>query len=154
MKNRRAFTLLETVIALSISCSIFVISLYNLKEYQQRVEEQQTLEWFKNTFKSMLNYCYLNKRAIRVHFDSNKITFNLDEGTNNFDPGKGINKTELKKHILPKTLKVSENFKKIYRIDSAGEAPPMTVTFVSTLTNRTYIYKIQMNWGEIVEQKK
>lgn len=154
MENRRAFTLLETVIALSISCSIFVISLYNLKNYQQRIEEQQTLKWFKDTFKSMLNYCYLNKRAIIVHFDSNKITFNLDEGANNFDSVEGINKAELKKRILPKTLKVSENFKRKYRIAPNGEAPPMTVTFKSTLTNRTYIYKIQMNWGEIVEQKK
>lgn len=144
MKNRKAFTLLETVIALGISCSLLIISIYNLKNYQDRVEEQQTLEWFKDTFKSMLNYCYLNKRAVLVRFENNKITFNSDVGTN---------KAQIRSRNLPKTLSVSENFKRTYRISSSGEAPPVTIKFKSTLTKHTYIYKVQMNWGEIVEKK-
>lgn len=44
MQVRRAFTLLETVVSLAIFCSLTIFSIYNLKDYQARVEERQYLQ--------------------------------------------------------------------------------------------------------------
>ena len=143
MRNliRNGFTLLETVIVLAIFSLTMAVSLYNLRDYQAKVEEKQALEWFKNNFKNTFNYCFLYQRVEELQINNyHKISFVSIDG-------------HRKNHILklPKTLSVSASDNKKYFIYDSGQAPPITITFQSKLTHREYIYKIQMGWGEIVE---
>lgn len=144
MRNliRNGFTLLETVIVLAIFSLTMAVSLYNLRDYQAKVEEKQALEWFKNNFKNTFNYCYLNGTSgfLNLEPENHAIRFQLMD-----HPGKH------KKLILPKTLSVKESKLKRYVIYLSGQAAPITITFQSKLTHREYIYKIQMGWGEIIE---
>lgn len=146
MKKHQAFTLLETMISLGIICSLLIISLYNLKGYQEHVEEQQSLVWFKDSFKNAFNYCYLNKRSgsLFLNQDNNKVTFNLD-GKN------GKRKIYQKK--LPAFMSIVSASATGYWISSNGQGAPVTIIFKSALTKKKYIYKIQMGWGEINEIK-
>lgn len=145
MKVRPAFTLLETVIGLVIVCSTIMISVYNLKDYQAHIEERQAIEWFKNSFKSTFNYCYLNHKTANVYLmqNQNRIKFDIQKDNQN----KSHNK-ELK---LPRGLKI-DNQKK-YIIGVNGQGGPAVITFHSTLTNKIYSYTVQMGWGEISENK-
>ncbi|PMD70218.1 hypothetical protein [Companilactobacillus nuruki] len=148
IQSRKAFTLLETVISLTIFCSLIIISTINLKDYHAQVEEKQAIESFKNTFKSSFNYCYLNKMALKIYVDKteNIISFNaVGNGS------KDLNKAIIKKVKFPKTLSIVK-FENGYTIGNSGQAAPATIIFNSQLTNKTYTYKIQLGWGEIVEK--
>lgn len=145
-RYKGGFTLLETVIGLFIFCSLTLLSFNNIKNYQDIVEERQSLEWFKNTFKSVFNDAYINQHASRFMIENhNKIIFDIT----------GNKKGETKEisRTLPSTLRFSENSKGEYRVSSTGEAPAATITIKSTLTNKTYIYRVQLGWGEITEEK-
>lgn len=140
---RFGFTILEMVISLAIICSFATISIYGLKDYQSRVEEQQFLESFKSTFKNVFNYCYLNKTAatIDIYPKTNIIIFEF-------------NKTYRKsiRMKLPKSLEVSKSLEKTYYISQKGMSSPETISFYSKLKHKCYIYKIQMSWGEVIEK--
>lgn len=143
-KVRNGFTLLETVIGLTIFCALTLISLNNLKDYQARVEEKQALEWFKDTFKSAYNRAYLQNHASKLIIqDKNEIIYDVDKNGKNF--GRHISRK------LPKTLTVSENSFNEYNIHAKGDSGSVTIRFQSTLTHKVYEYKIQMGWGEIIE---
>lgn len=138
--------MLETTISLGIVCSLLIISLYNLKDYQARVEEYQALEWFKDTFKSAFDYSYLNGVATNMTIAPDTIEFNADQ--------KAATKKEYyfhKFHKLPKSLTTGNN-KITYTIFKSGQAAPITIEFKSVLTHQKYTYKVQMGWGEIIEE--
>jgi len=145
MQSRKAFTLLETVISLAIVCSLAAISIYNLKDYQARADEKQAIIWFKNTFKNTFNYCYLNDKGALILLDPK-------ENTIEFSPtaGSGM-KHQIRK--LPTTLKLGSNSHLRYTIYGSGQGGSMSLKFLSTLTHKTYTYKIQMGWGEIIESE-
>lgn len=144
MRNliRNGFTLLETVIVLAIFSLTMAVSLYNLRDYQAKVEEKQALEWFKNNFKNTFNYCYLNTTSgsFSINQEEHFILFQIRDR-----PGK------FRKLYLPKTLVVNESRNHLYNVYLSGQAAPITIEFDSTLTHHKYIYKIQMGWGEIIE---
>ena len=143
--TRKAFTLLETVIGLGIFCFLTTISLYNLKDYQAKLEEKQSLEWFKDTFKGVFNHAYLTHRSSKFMIDNgNTIIFDISAENK---------ETKEIKRKLPSTLKFNENSRKEYTISSSGQASPVTIIIKSTLTNRTYKYTVQLGWGEIIEEK-
>lgn len=144
--KKPAFTLIETTISLGIVCSLMIISIYNLKNYQARVEEQQALEWFKDTFKSAFDYSYLHGVATNLTIAPDSIEFNADQRTT----GKK-NYRFHKFRMLPKALKAG-NSKTTYTIFKSGQAAPITIKFKSSLTHRSYSYKVQMGWGEIIEE--
>jgi prepilin-type N-terminal cleavage/methylation domain len=144
--HKDGFTLLETVISLTIICILTTISIYNLKDYQAKMEERQSLEWFKNSFKNAFNKAFLTKSGIEVIVEKqNEVIFDI---TNN---GKGSDI-----HIsrrFPKTIKIFESSNNSYMIYGSGQAKAVTFTFVSSLTNRKYKYVVQLGWGEIIETK-
>nr|WP_269083226.1 type II secretion system protein [Companilactobacillus kimchiensis] len=146
-RSRSGFTLLETVISLAIFCTLAAVSIYNLKDYQAKVEERQAISWFKNTFTETLNYGYLNKRAAKFQWftDSNTIKF-ISNGS------LAGQQKYYKKKKLPATLRINSNAAIDYGIADSGVAPPMSIQFHSTLTNKDYSYKVQFGWGEIIEQ--
>ncbi|WP_334333389.1 type II secretion system protein [Companilactobacillus sp. HBUAS59544] len=135
--RKEGFTIIETIIGLMIVCSLVAISVWNLKDYQARIEERQTLQWFKGKFKNAMNYAYLN------HEDAKVI---VDPGYLQISNGK----FQVQKH-LPKTLTITTGHQ-VFRISKSGETSPRTVIFQSTLTGKKYEYTIQMGWGEIVEK--
>lgn len=138
MDSKKAgFTIIETTIGLMIVCSLIAISVWNLKDYQARIEERQTLQWFKGKFKDSMNYAYLNREEVKVVVDSKYLQFSNG-------------KSQIKRN-LPKTLKLNSGHQ-VFRISRSGETAPRTVIFESTLTHSKYEYTIQMGWGEIVEK--
>ncbi|WP_162256531.1 hypothetical protein [Companilactobacillus futsaii] len=132
---------METIVSLSIFCSLTIFSICNLKDYQARVEERQYLEWFKDSFKSTFNYCYLHNTGGRMVFDKEKIIFHTSEGT----------RTQTQSKKIPKSLKITSGARTNYTINKAGEASAATIIIESSLNHKKILYKIQMNWGEIVE---
>jgi len=147
LQVRKAFTLLETVISLTIMCALVSLSVYNLKDYQARVEEKQAIEWFKNSFKSTFNYCYLHNRTAIFYWlpQKNSIQFDILQPS-----GSEKNYRVLK---LPKTLRVASNSAIHYAISQHGQGSMMSLKFHSELTHKNYAYKIQFGWGEIIEGK-
>lgn len=141
MQVRRAFTLLETVVSLAIFCSLTIFSIYNLKDYQARVEERQYLQWFKDSFKSTFNYCYLHNTGGRMVFDKKRIIFHTSQD----------DKTKTQSKKIPKSLKITSGTRANYTINNSGEATAATITVESNLSHKKIFYKIQMNWGEIIE---
>jgi len=143
---RRAFTLLETVITLTIMCTLVAISIYNIKDYQARIEEKQALEWFKSTLKSSFNYCYLHNRTAILYWlpDENSIQFDILQPSGT--------KKNYRKLKLPRTLRVAKKEAIHYAISQSGQAAPMSIKFHSELTKKNYSYKIQFGWGEIIEE--
>lgn len=140
--SRQGFTLIETVIGLAIVCSLLVVSVWNLKDYQARIEERESLEWFKNSFKNEMNYSYLNRKPAYLKIRGDHVTFGRHAVN-----GKII----LKKKIFPKSLR-NTNGPIDYFIGKSGQSAPKTIIFESKLTHRKYEYRIQMGWGEIIEK--
>lgn len=140
--GKRGFTLIETIIGLAIVCGLIAVSVWNLKDYQARIEEKEGLEWFQNSFKNEMNHSYLFHKKANLRIRENKITF-IRYAAN----GKAI----LKKKTLPKTLK-NTNGPIDYFIGESGQSGPRTIIFTSQLTHRKYEYRIQMGWGEIIEK--
>ncbi len=141
--RRSAFTLLETVIGLFIICSLVTISSWNLKGYQAQVEEKQSIEWFKNTFKNTMNSCFLTKKVGGLKIDKNKnqLMFSVPrpDGTH-----------KVLKKTFPQNLEIISK-KNDFDISNNGQISPLTIKFESKLTKKIYAYKIQMGWGEIIE---
>ncbi|NUF98483.1 hypothetical protein GYW21_06850 [Lactobacillus mellis] len=52
---------------------------------------------------------------------------------------------------MPRQLdgRLSRNFIRI----KSGEVTPQTIIFVSAATNQEYRFKVQMQWGELIEEK-
>lgn len=140
--SRRGFTLIETVIGLAIVCSLLVVSVWNLKDYQARIEEKESLEWFENSFKNEMNYSYLNQKPAYLKIRDNHIIFGRYAISG---------KVVLKKKILPQTLR-NTNGPIDYFIGRSGQSGPKTIIFESNLTHRKSEYRIQMGWGEIIEK--
>lgn len=140
---RGGFTLIEAVITLSIVCSLILVTSFEVKNFQAKFAEQQTMQQFKNTFKSTLNKSFLSKRDyyVVISKNSSSILFKSSD-----------DKTYLKRIKLPKTLKYSKT-ESIIQIRKTSFVRPQTIKFHSSLTNQDYIYVIQMNWGEIIEKK-
>jgi len=144
---RTGFTLLETVISLAIICLLVIISITNLKDYQARVEEKQAIEWFKNNFKNTMNYSYLNKKSASMHLDSKENTIEF------VATGISIERKYYKKRVLPDSLRLTQEGDVKYLISKSGQSAPITISFTSKLTKKIYSYKIQLGWGEIIEEK-
>lgn len=141
---RTGTTLLEVVIGLAIFCSLVTVSLYNIKDYQARIEEEQSLEWFKNTFKTAFNRAYLTDQDSKFIIEKNNTII--------FDMRGNYKKTKHIERKLPSSLSFYENSRGEYKIYGSGEASPVTITVNSALTHRKYVYKIQMGWGEIIDE--
>jgi len=147
LRHRSAFTLLETVICLGIFCLITTISLANLKDYRNQMEEKQALELFKSTFQNAYDYAYLTKQSCRFMVDNkNTIVFNINKDNEN-----GSFKAKIIKRTLPKTMSVYENSSSEHNIFGNSKEKPLKVEISSSLTHKKYTYNIQMGWGEITE---
>ncbi|KAE9565185.1 hypothetical protein FD33_GL001191 [Companilactobacillus paralimentarius DSM 13238 = JCM 10415] len=116
--------------------------MWNLKDYQARIEEKESLEWFENSFKNEMNYSYLNQKPAYLKIRDNHIIFGRYAISG---------KVVLKKKILPQTLR-NTNGPIDYFIGRSGQSGPKTIIFESNLTHRKYEYRIQMGWGEIIEK--
>lgn len=130
---------METVIVLAIVCSMISITISGIKNYQARLDERIALQQFKNGWKNALNEAFLRKTYVylSIHTDGKPIHFWTQDGK--YD--QYIN--------LPKTLAyVGRKFDA--DISNTGSTSPVTMKFHSTLNNHDYVYKIQMDWGEIV----
>ncbi|WP_164505001.1 type II secretion system protein [Companilactobacillus hulinensis] len=144
LKSRIAFTMIEAVFSLVIFSSIALATGFGIQNYQQRIEEKQTLESFKMNWHNLLNYSYLNKR-------NGEFIVNNDDRTMTF---MDINDRKRYYHQinLPKTLHyLNKNDTELY-VTGNGESRPRTVIFQSNLTKKKYTYTIQMFWGEVVEK--
>lgn len=141
---RKGFTLLEVLLGLLIFCFLTTISLYNIKDYQARIEERQSLEWFKNTFKTAFNRAYLTGHESTFMIEKNNTII--------FDVRGKYEKTKQIERKLPSWLSFYENSGSIYKIYGSGEGSPVTITVNSALTHKEYIYKVQMGWGEIIDE--
>jgi len=143
---RLGFTLLETVIGLGIFCFLTTISLYNLKDFQAKVEEKQTLEWFKDSFKTAFNEAYLTRQSATFNIENNReVVFTITKD------GRGAKR--IISRVFPSTMKIYKSSSNQYAISYTGEAQPVTITIKSDLTKKKYIYTFQMGWGEITEKK-
>ncbi|GAQ02033.1 hypothetical protein NBRC111452_1849 [Companilactobacillus farciminis] len=60
-------------------------------------------------------------------------------------------KLKLKSKKIPKSLKITSGTRANYTINNSGEATATTITVESNLSHKKIFYKIQMNWGEIIE---
>lgn len=148
MQVRKAgFTLLETTIALFIVCSMVVISTWNLKDYQAKVSEKETLTWFKDNFKSAMNYSYIHNRAagFQVETTSKKLIFNFDK--------RNVGRAPVKKITLPKTLTIVYKDSDDYSINKLGDNQTFKIGFKSAIDQKTYNFVVLTNWGEIIEKQ-
>jgi len=143
---RLGLTLIETVIGLGIFCLLTTISLHNLKDYQAKLEEKQALEWFKDTFKGVYNRAYLTHQGSKMIIENkNTIVFDITQNGENGD--------KVVRRKIPSTMTVFDNSSGQHMIYGTGKSSAAKITFSSSLTNKKYIYKIQMGWGEIIEEK-
>jgi len=136
--------MIEAVFSLVIFSSIALATGFGIQNYQQRIEEKQTLESFKMNWHNLLNYSYLNKRNGFFSLDRvDKVMVFQDMS----DSSKYYERV-----TLPKSLNLisSKNIK--LQINGDGESRPRTVIFQSNLTKKKYTYTIQMLWGEVVEK--
>lgn len=145
-RKRSAFTLLETTIALSIVCFLVAISTWNLKDYQAKVAERQSLNWFRSTFKSAMNYAYLHNRPVELAIDATKGNIIFVLRNKHYEPGTA------KKLTLPKTLKIiSKNNQTDYYIHKMGDNQTFKIRFQSQIDQKIYDFKVLTSWGEIIE---
>lgn len=143
-KIRSAYTLIEAVFTLIIISIMALSTGYGIKNYQQKIQEKQAMEEFKINFRDMLNYSYLYKRdsVLQYYKDRDYMAFRDVS-----DVGKYYHEVK-----LPKTLRIlnSENINQY--VNKKGHTRPSTIIFKSDLTNKKYTFKIQMYWGEILEE--
>lgn len=143
LKSRRSgFTLVESVIVLTIFCILILATNLGVKDYQSKIAERQSMQQFKNLFKNTLNEAFLSGKDynIVISSNSNSVVFKSNENNVFF--------ARLK---FPNTIKYFKNESTI-QVRRAGLIRPQTIKFYSNLTNHNYIYVIQMNWGEIIEK--
>ncbi|MFD1417878.1 type II secretion system protein [Companilactobacillus keshanensis] len=140
--HRFGFTLVESVIALAIFCSIVFATSLGVRNYQARVDEKQSMQQFKNVFKNTLNEAFLTQRYynITISKSSHSALFK----TNDDDSYKVRVK-------FPDTVNFLQS-KSTIQIRRNGLIKPQTIKFHSDLTNINYVYVVQMNWGEIIDK--
>ncbi|APX72387.1 type II secretion system GspH family protein [Companilactobacillus allii] len=143
-KSKAGFTLIEAVFTLIIICSLALATSFGMKDYQQRIQEKQTLEEFKVNLRDMFNYSYLYKRTsvFQYYKDKDYISFrDLSDRDRYYHEVK-----------LSKTLHILNSENIVHYVSREGQTSPMTIIFKSELTGKKYIFKIQMLWGEINEE--
>ncbi|WP_334330298.1 prepilin-type N-terminal cleavage/methylation domain-containing protein [Companilactobacillus sp. HBUAS59699] len=144
LHKNKAFTLIETVISLTIFCTLASVSIYGIHDYQQKIEEKQIISQYKVNWHNMLNYSYLNKRRTRFfyNYDDNTMLFSDFSKRDKFDY----------KIKLPSTLKSTQKHDIEIYVGDEGMTGPKTIELKSSVTHRVYDYTVQMMWGELVEK--
>lgn len=140
--HRFGFTLVESVIALAIFCSIIFATSLGVKNYQARVDEKQSMQQFKNVFKNTLDEAFLTKRDYNVALKKEEHSALFK--SNDTDSYKVLVK-------FPDTVNYIQSNSTI-QIRRNGLIKPQTIRFHSDLTNINYVYVVQMNWGEIIDK--
>ncbi|WP_125715004.1 type II secretion system protein [Companilactobacillus kedongensis] len=140
--HRLGFTLVESVIALAIFCSIIFATSLGVKNYQARVDEKQSMQQFKNVFKNTLDEAFLTKRDYNVALKKEEHSALFK--SNDTDSYKVLVK-------FPDTVNYIQSNSTI-QIRRNGLIKPQTIRFHSDLTNINYVYVVQMNWGEIIDK--
>ncbi|WP_242367546.1 pilus assembly FimT family protein [Lactobacillus intestinalis] len=138
VRQNRAFSLLETMISLIISCTLIFIGSLNLKEYQSELLLLNTTREVKAAFEQAARICTIQNSPMSISYfeKSSLLTF---KGTmkNNYDRTLRINK-KIKIHNLT-NLQISKN----------GTISPKIITVSDG--NKSRKIKIQMTWGRAID---
>ncbi|MCT6844314.1 MAG: hypothetical protein M3Z88_05860 [Bombilactobacillus mellifer] len=142
LSRHRAFTLVETIIALNLICWLIIIPSIDLGQQWQIQQEKLFLLKFQSNWNWSLKRAFLEKSNCVVEFNSAQhiITFR------DYRPQTpNVNLT------LPKTLNASLKRNNKLTIHADGSVEPTTIYFVSQLTKRRYTYTVQKHWGRLFE---
>ena len=135
--RKRAFTLLETIIVLSLTVIIITFSFPAITRSQQVAAERKFWNSFCQEWQAAQVRSKVNHTATTVSFDhiDYQIKFAWIDG----------NQSEKKRIDIPETLLVREftNFK----MHENGYTKPMTQKFQSSINHKTYLMRIQLAWG-------
>ncbi|WP_099974510.1 type II secretion system protein [Lactobacillus terrae] len=140
LRKNNAFGMIEAIIALSITCIVLSISITGINQYKLRIEEKQFLQSFKFSWTNTLNYSYLSNSTCEmiVLTDEQKIVFK------DIDENKELNVVK-----IPEYIKYGNGGSKIIKIN--GSSKGYTIIFISSLSGKRYTFKVQLHWGEILE---
>lgn len=141
-KFRYAFTLIESLITLTIVCIVLLLPTIDYRQQLELQQEKLALLAFQSNWHNWINdsFLYHEVRIISVNQQTHCLKF-IDPN----DPPRSY------EQHLPRQLdcRLSRNFIRI----KSGEVTPQTIIFVSAATNQEYRFKVQMQWGELIEEK-
>ncbi|WP_244087660.1 competence type IV pilus minor pilin ComGD [Companilactobacillus sp. RD055328] len=138
-KENKAFTLLEMVIALVIITMFLLIPLSSYNKIENNLQKVI----FFNEVKTAWSYSLIQSK---IHHDNVRFKFDASNQLIIYDQ---IGSNDKKKMSLPKGIHLETTRSVV--IDRDGTVRPFTIAFYDTDTQKLIKYKIQMEWGEIIE---
>ncbi|GAB5052738.1 competence type IV pilus minor pilin ComGD [Pediococcus ethanolidurans] len=136
-QSKSGFTLIETLVVLSIIAFIFTFGHLTFKTVIEQQEEKQFWAKFDDDWKRYEQFA--NSEGVVTY-----ITFDKSKRKIRFNPLKTFNK-ENSEISLPKTLSLFSNQE--VKIGSDGYVKPQTIAFQSEVNKCTYRLTIQLGWG-------
>lgn len=129
------FTLIETVVVLSISILIISLSALELKPINERIDFENTVHLFKTNYYFAQKIGAIKQQGSTINLTTNSIRFRSN----------GVNFREVK---FPSNMKII-GLNKFTTIPSTGFSGPKTIIFRKGNLKTTL--KVQMMWGRIIE---
>lgn len=135
-KTSPAFSVIETVIVLAITCAMVSLGSLNLREYQRQLIFENTVREIRAAFEQATRVSILTKRAT-------DITYFAESSTITFTGNKYRRRLTIDSEIKVSGL---DNFS----ISGEGTVNPRTLTFSDG--KRKERLKVQMTWGRSVNE--
>lgn len=143
LETKKAFTLIESVIVLSLTVLIISLPSWTLKRQLQKTQEVYFYQEFVNQWRYARQLSVIKAHKIKLNYlsQSQKIVFNDLTSRNRWTLE------------LPKSVKLVSNAADFNRIKFIPNMSiqPQTIRFNSTITHQEKTYKVQMMWGIIHE---
>lgn len=136
LKKLRGFTLIETVITLTIVCLLVSMPTLYVKNIKEQVVLDNNTRQVKSTLNKYLHLATVKKKSYFLSYFDNNSSIQIKE------PDK-VSKVYLDKHIRV------YNFDNLY-ISNRGTISPRTITVKNGKKENKI--KIQMTWGKMVEE--
>ena len=137
MEKIKGFTILEAVITLTIVCLISLIGTLQLKDYQQKIIFNNSVDRFNAAFEQASRVAIIRSERISIDYMRQSHTMYLQG-----------NKGYHRKLNFDETMEISQIYD--YVISSSGMSKPKKIVFSDGKHKK--IENIQMAWGKRIAE--
>ena len=135
-KRIKAFTLIETIVTLTIICLLVLMPTLYVKNIKEQIILDSTTRQIRSTINKYLHRSTVEKKSYFLSYFDNNSSIQIMEPHQ-------VSKVYLNRHVRV------YNFNNLY-ISNRGTISPRTITVKSGSKEKKI--KIQMTWGRMVEE--
>lgn len=134
MRRIKGFTLIESLIALAIFCSLFFVGSLQLESYREKIIFEKSVQEFEMALSQACRRAAINHEQVTVNFHPTDNELRI------------VGTTYHRSLYFDQAISLS--IFNDYQISASGSAPPKT--FKISSKEKSKKIKMQMSWGRMI----